>query len=107
MKNDVFKRYEHNPILTVDDLSYKAYYIKNPGAVKFRDEYLLLVDVFHPEGSIVFNIARNRNGYNFRFDPEPEDGGQNLQNTGTADGTIMVSRLCDGGFKRLSINSGR
>jgi len=42
-----------------------------------------------------------------RIDFEPEDDGQNLQNTETADGTIMVSRLCDGGFKRLSINSER
>jgi len=67
----MLKRYENNPILTAADLPRKAFYILNPGAIKFRDEYLLLVDVFHIEGGIVFQIARSRNGYDFKFDPTP------------------------------------
>ena len=37
------KRYEGNPVLTIDDLPVKGlgYYILNPGAVKFNGEYLL------------------------------------------------------------------
>ena len=67
-----FTRYAKNPILTIADVPEEAgYYILNPGAVKFGDEYLLLTGVFHREGSIVFWLARSRNGYDFRFDPEP------------------------------------
>lgn len=70
--NSLMKRYEGNPILTVDDLPQGiAYYILNPGAVKFQGEYLLLVDVFHRENSIIFWIARSKDGYHFKFDPEP------------------------------------
>ncbi len=67
-----FERYADNPILTVNDLpDGVGYYILNPGAVKFRGEYLLLVDVFHREGGIIFWLARSRDGYNFTFDPAP------------------------------------
>jgi len=70
--NSLMQRYEGNPILTVDDLPQGiAYYILNPGAVKFRGEYLLLVDVFHRENSIIFWIARSKDGYHFKFDPKP------------------------------------
>ena len=68
------RRYPRNPILTAADLPENTgYYILNPGAVKFRDEYILLVDVFHVEGGIVFWIARSRDGYHFKFDPRPVD----------------------------------
>lgn len=67
-----FKRCEKNPILTIADLPDNVgYYILNPGAVKFKDEYILMAGVFHREGSIVFWIARSRDGYNFKFDPQP------------------------------------
>ncbi len=71
MNQDVFVRYDKNPVLTADMLPYKAYYVLNPGAVKFGYEYIMLVDVFHPEGGIIFHIARSRNGYDFKFDPAP------------------------------------
>lgn len=68
----VFKRYSQNPILTPADLPLNAgYYVFNPGAVKIDGEYILLVDVFHMEGSICFWLARSRNGYDFKFDPQP------------------------------------
>jgi predicted GH43/DUF377 family glycosyl hydrolase len=67
----MFKRYKKNPILTAKDLPIKAFYVLNPGAVKFGDEYLILADVFHPEGGIIFWLARSKNGYDFTFDPEP------------------------------------
>jgi len=71
MSDEVMVRYEQNPILTASDLPYKAYYILNPGAVKYNGEYLLLVDVFHVEGGILFHLARSRDGYHFKFDPAP------------------------------------
>lgn len=70
--NSLMLRYAKNPILTIDDLPPgTGYYILNPGAVKFKGEYLLLTDVFHREGGIIFWLARSRNGYDFKFDPEP------------------------------------
>ncbi len=67
-----FKRHEGNPILTVADLPERmGYYLLNPGAVKFNGEFILMVDVYHAEGSIVFWIARSRDGYHFTFDPGP------------------------------------
>ena len=68
---DIFRRHEKNPILTAEYLPCRAFYILNPGAVKFNGEYLMLVDVFHVEGGIIFWIARSKNGYDFKFDPEP------------------------------------
>ena len=68
----MMQRNEHNPILTANDLPERAgYYILNPGAVKINGEYLLLVDVFHVEGGIIFWIARSGDGYHFKFDPTP------------------------------------
>ena len=67
----MLSRSHNNPILTAGDLSCKAFYILNPGAVKFNGEYLLLVDVFHVEGGIIFWLARSNNGYDFKFDPQP------------------------------------
>lgn len=67
----MFKRFEGNPVLTAGDLPCKAFYILNPGAIKFGGEYLLLVDVFHVEGGIIFWLARSSNGHDFKFDPAP------------------------------------
>ncbi len=67
-----FRRHAANPILTVGDLPGNAgFYLLNPGAVRFGDETLLLVDVFHREGGIVLWPARSRDGVHFQFDPEP------------------------------------
>ena len=72
MKNFAFTRYEKNPILEVKDVpNGAAYYILNPGAAKFKDEYILIVDVFHREGGIIFWIARSKNGIDFKFDEQP------------------------------------
>ena len=70
----MFRRRVENPILTVADLPEEAgYYLLNPGAVKYNGEYLLLVDVFHREGGILFWIARSADGIHFRFDAEPPE----------------------------------
>ena len=68
------RRRVENPILTVADLPEEAgYYLLNPGAAKYNGEYLLLVDVFHREGGILFWIARSADGIHFRFDAEPPE----------------------------------
>ena len=92
--NSLLKRYPGNPILTVDDLpQYTGYYILNPGAIKFNGEYLLLVDVFHREGGIIFWLARSKDGYHFRFDPEPVDWPAMPADTGWVENGVYDPRI--------------
>ena len=95
MHQSLMKRYEGNPVLTIDDLPVKGvgYYVFNPGAIKFNGEYLLLVDVFHREGSIIFWIARSKDGYNFKFDPEPVDWPEMPADTGWVENGVYDPRI--------------
>ena len=95
MHQSLMKRYEGTPVLTIDDLPVKGlgYYVFNPGAIKFNGEYLLLVDVFHREGSIIFWIARSKDGYNFKFDPEPVDWPEMPADTGWVENGVYDPRI--------------
>lgn len=95
MYQSLLKRYEKNPVLTIDDLPVKGlgYYVFNPGAVKFNGEYLLLVDVFHREGSIIFWIARSKDGYHFKFDPAPVDWPAMPADTGWIENGVYDPRI--------------
>lgn len=42
---DIIYRFKGNPVITMDDLSFRASDICNAGAVKIDDTYLLLVTV--------------------------------------------------------------
>lgn len=59
---EYFKRYEGNPILTPENWPYKAGAIFNPGAIKFKDEILLLVRVEDKQGYSHLTIARSKDG---------------------------------------------
>jgi len=60
------KKYKKNPILTKDDVPFKVNSIFNPGAVKFKDKYLLLSRVEMPNGRSSFVLAESNDGYNFK-----------------------------------------
>ena len=66
----VFEKYENNPILKAGMLP-AARYVLNPGAVKFRDEYIIMMDVITLAQPVCFWIARSRDGVNFVPDKEP------------------------------------
>ncbi len=69
---ELFKRYEKNPILTKDDWPYKVGSVFNPGAVKFNDEILLLVRVEDKQGYSHLTKAISKNGKtNWRIDKKP------------------------------------
>ena len=95
MYQSLLKRYEGNPVLTIDDLPVRGlgYYVFNPGAVRFNGEYLLLVDVFHREGSIIFWIARSKDGYHFKFDPAPVDWPAMPADTGWVENGVYDPRI--------------
>ncbi len=69
---ELFKRYKNNPIITSKDIPYKANTVFNAGAVKFNDEYILLMRVEDMRGISHLTIARSKNGIdNWKIDEKP------------------------------------
>ncbi|MCX6813802.1 MAG: glycosidase [Candidatus Azambacteria bacterium] len=69
---ELFKRYEGNPILTPENWPYKVASVFNPGAIKFNDEILLLVRVEDMQGYSHLTIAKSKNGKtNWQIDSKP------------------------------------
>lgn len=64
-------RYERNPVLTKDNVSFNVNSIFNPGAVKFKNKYLLMCRVEMPNGRSSFVRAVSDNGREFTVEPKP------------------------------------
>ncbi|MFO7446238.1 MAG: glycoside hydrolase family 130 protein [Ignavibacteriaceae bacterium] len=64
-------RYSKNPVLTKQDVPFKVNSIFNPGAVKFKNEYILLCRVEMPTGRSSFVLAKSKDGYNFKVESKP------------------------------------
>ena len=64
-------KFSQNPILTKDSISFKVNSVFNAGAVKFKNEYLLVCRVEMPMGRSSFLLARSKDGINFKADGEP------------------------------------
>ena len=70
--SDIFKRHPDNPIITVDQLPYRANSVFNPGAGKVGDDTLLLIRVEDMRGISHLLAARSSDGVtNWRFDQAP------------------------------------
>jgi len=70
--NELFRRYEGNPILTPEDWPYPTNAVFNPAAVKLNAETLLLVRVEDMRGFSHLTLARSSDGFtNWEIDPEP------------------------------------
>jgi len=77
--SDIFTRHSANPIITVEQLPYRANSVFNPGAGQVDGETLLLVRVEDLRGISHLHVARSKDGAtDWRFDaaplirPEPE-----------------------------------
>ncbi len=66
-----FKRYVGNPILSREDIPYPCNTVFNAAAVKFNDEYLLLIRVEDLSGYSHLTLARSKDGYRFTVDARP------------------------------------
>jgi predicted GH43/DUF377 family glycosyl hydrolase len=64
-------RYEKNPVLTKENVSFNINSIFNPGAVKFQNKYLLMCRIEMPNGRSSFVRAWSENGYDFKVEPKP------------------------------------
>ena len=70
--DEIFKRYEGNPILTAQNWPYPASSVFNPGATKFNDETLLLVRVEDRQGySHLTKAVSNDGKTNWQIDSQP------------------------------------
>ena len=76
----LFERHAANPIITADQLPYRANSVFNPGAARVGDETVLLARVEDLRGISHLAVARSADGVsNWRFDdtpllaPQPED----------------------------------
>lgn len=72
MKKVCLKNF-NNPILTPDDFPEEIMYVLNPGAIKFNNEYILMVDAATLQTPIIFWLARSKDGVNFVIDQNPID----------------------------------
>jgi predicted GH43/DUF377 family glycosyl hydrolase len=68
---DIIHRWEGNPAITVEDIPFRCNSVFNAGATRFNDEYILLLRVEDLKGRSVFALARSKDGFHFKVDPEP------------------------------------
>lgn len=69
---ELFRRYERNPILTVDDLPFPAIAVFNPGVAEHDGEVVLLLRVELPDGRSLIYTARSPDGLSrWRIEPYP------------------------------------
>lgn len=72
VKQQLFRRYDGNPILVPGQWSHTVNAVFNAGAVNFEGETLLLVRVEDRSGISHLSVARSSDGYtNWRIEPEP------------------------------------
>ena len=70
-KRDIVHRWEGNPIVNLDVLSFSCNNIYNAGAVKIGNEYILLVAIENLEGKTSIYKAVSENGYHFNVEDKP------------------------------------
>jgi len=68
---DVIHRCTNNPLITIEDMPSVISDIWNAGAIRFQDEYILLLTVETLEGIGAVYLAHSTDGYRFSVKPEP------------------------------------
>lgn len=71
MTERLLKKYEGNPVMKPEDMPQLTQFVFNPGAIKHKDEYILMMDYTDLDDIHRLWIARSRDGYHFTPDPEP------------------------------------
>jgi len=67
----VFTKHPQNPVVKASDMPDDILYVFNPGAIKYKGEYILMMDACTSALPIVIWIARSKDGVNFTPDPAP------------------------------------
>ena len=63
----VVTRYDHNPIISKENIPFTCNVVFNPGAVKFKDKYYLLLRIQTRKLNSHFVLATSDNGINFEI----------------------------------------
>ncbi len=71
ISRDVVKRWEHNPVITRDDIPFLCHTVFNAAATKLDGEYVLMLRVEDLRGRSVFALARSKDGFAFEIEDEP------------------------------------
>ncbi|MHC4527994.1 MAG: glycoside hydrolase family 130 protein [Planctomycetota bacterium] len=71
MSKQMVKRYEGNPILTKDDISYRVETVHNAGVTKFEGRYVMLFRSHLSTGRSILGLADSEDGFDFKARPEP------------------------------------
>ncbi|MBW1940438.1 MAG: glycoside hydrolase family 130 protein [Deltaproteobacteria bacterium] len=89
-QHDIIHRWEGNPVITMEDLPFKASNICNAGAVRIENTYLLLVTIETLRGHKKLYIARSEDGRYFDMDAKPfmESAGKKYEEISVMDGRI-------------------
>ncbi len=64
-------KYSKNPIITKEQVPFPVNSIFNAGAVKYKNEYLLVCRIEMPTGRSSFLLARSKDGINFSLENTP------------------------------------
>jgi len=70
-KYDVVKRWEGNPILTIEDIPFPCNNVLNAVCANYNGRYILLLRVEDLTGRSVFALAQSDDGYHFEMEDEP------------------------------------
>ena len=70
-QQDIVRRCEKNPIITLDDIPQAANAVFNAAATRCQDKYLLLLRVEGLEGKSRFFLAESADGIKFKISQEP------------------------------------
>jgi beta-1,4-mannooligosaccharide/beta-1,4-mannosyl-N-acetylglucosamine phosphorylase len=70
-RRDLFHRWEGNPALRHVDLPFPCLDVRNAGAVKVGDRYILLITIEALDGRARIFRAESSDGYDFEVDSEP------------------------------------
>jgi len=69
MKQRLLRKHSRNPLITPSDFPVDVLYCFNPGAIRHRGEYLLIMDVTTTDDIHRFWLARSKDGVDFVPDP--------------------------------------
>lgn len=64
-------KYSKNPVITKEQVPFPVNSIFNAGAVKYKNEYLLVCRIEMPTGRSSFLLARSKDGINFSLENTP------------------------------------
>lgn len=67
----IVHRYEHNPILTKNDVPYPVETVHNAGMARYQGKYMMVFRSHLRSGRSILGLAESEDGYRFRVRPEP------------------------------------